>query len=174
MVKTQPSCLLETLESRRLLSASLSSRGVLHIDGSAQADHISINLRGAKVLVTVNGETTVFDARKVHRVVASGGDGSDAIECADRKANHAIRLNLAGGAGNDTLVGGRADDVLAGGGGKDKLAGQAGNDTLTGGKGNDKAEGGDGDDDVCGGAGDDDVEGGDGANDHVIGFRRPG
>src|SRR5690349_14249720 len=162
---SDPFAFVESLESRRLLSASLSPRGVCYVDGTSKGDVITVNVRGSKVLVTVNGDTTAFAAGKVRRVVASGGGGGDNIDVSDGKAARAVPMNLVGGAGNDTLAGGSAGDEIVGGRGKDHLAGRGGDDTLTGGAGDDKEDGGAGDDDVSGGGGNDDVDGGDGAGD---------
>src|SRR4051812_26474266 len=103
MSDPSPYGFVEPLEPRKLLSASLSPRGVCYVDGTAAGDHITVNVKGSKVIVTVNGDATVLSAKKVRRVVASGVGGNDSIECADGHAARAVALNLVGGAGNDTL-----------------------------------------------------------------------
>ena len=75
-------------------------------------------------------------------------------------------VNIAGGAGNDTILGGNMNDTLNGGAGDDSMSGGSGNDYLTGGQGADALDGGDNSDtllidnldtDVIGGAGIDKV-----------------
>lgn len=76
---------------------------------------------------------TALAGTGVKRVVLDGGDGNDTLDgsAAD------VRLEVYGGAGNDTLLGGSKNDVLSGGDGNDVLTGGKGLDTLDGGAGND-------------------------------------
>jgi hypothetical protein len=116
-------------------------------------------------------------------VWASGGPGSDYIECGPR-GDHlygdggddtliggAGKDFMDGGANNDTMNGGDerdtmfgrdGDDLLHGDGGFDAIHGDNHNDQIWGDDGNDELFGNDGDDDLYGRAGDDTLEGGNG------------
>ena len=76
---------------------------------------------------------TALAGTGVKRVVLDGGDGNDTLDgsAAD------VRLELYGGAGNDTLRGGSKNDVLSGGDGNDYLSGGKGQDVMFGGSGAD-------------------------------------
>ena len=174
-VKRGQHSVIETLESRRHLSASaptMDANGIVQVTGTRHADHISIGLEtdNSKLDVTVNGVVTTFNTSDVKGVVASGGNGKDDLEVSEANGAFDAPVTLVGGNGNDILVGGSGDDVLSGQNGKDKLAGGAGNDSLAGGRGNDSEGGGAGDDNMSGGAGNDSLDGGDG-NDAISGGR---
>lgn len=88
-----------------------------------------------------------------------GGNGNDVLSASGNPIGD-VRLNMDGGAGNDTVQGGTGDETLRGGLGNDFVNGGAGNDTISGGAGNDTVEGADGNDSVNGDGGQDTVRGG--------------
>ena len=77
-------------------------------------------------------------------------------------------LDLAGGAGNDTLIGEEGDDHLFGDDGRDSLRAYEGDDLIRGGKGSDRLHGGSGEDRLEGGWGNDSMWGGQ-HDDHLKG-----
>ena len=168
--------LVESLEVRRLLSATLEGR-VLTITGTDDADRVSIVQLGTKLIVTETTLTTsplelrrptstrtVFERGAVDSISADLKGGNDAIgmlHSFSRIRGGNLPMTVNGGAGNDRLRGGSGNDNLDGGDGNDLLYGGAGNDTLLGGAGTDR---------LGGDAGDDTLEGGDG-RDHLHGGR---
>lgn len=95
------------------------------------------------------------------------GAGNDSLSVAETLSAQ-VRVNVQGGADNDTLRGGAGDDRLDGQAGNDSLDGGDGADVLTGAAGTDMLKGGNGNDILNGGAGDDLLDGGDG-NDQLNG-----
>lgn len=168
------SAVLETLEGRRMLSASplvgsadLSSTGVLDITGTRRADQISVGLNAAdstKLDVTINGVTSTFDLAAVRSVHMSGGNGKDVLRVDEASGAISLSVRLDGGNGKDVLVGGSGHDELYGGKGKDDLDGGAGDDDLYGEAGKDSLDGEEGDDDLDGGKGKDACRGGAGSD----------
>ena len=150
---------IETLESRRLLAATLTD-GVLTIDGTAAADSIRVSQSGSTITVRDGVTTTTIDAGQVDEVVINAGDGNDRVR-ADRLARPAI---VDGGAGDDRIYGGNDDDILDGGDGDDRLYGRGGDDSIEGGAGSDLLVGDAGDDDLAGGDGADRINGGAGTD----------
>lgn len=158
---------IETLERRRLLSASLVG-GTLSVSGTAHADNISISMHAGdatKLDINLNGTTQSFDKSDVSAIVVSAGAGNDFVILDELDGKIDIPTTLLGGAGNDLLNGGSGDDFLSGGGGNDALFGGGGDDTLDGGVGVDKLTGGADNDSVIGGAGNDRLFGGAGDDD---------
>ena len=176
--------LVESLEDRRLLSATLEGR-VLTITGTDDADRVSIVQLGTQLIVTETTLTssptelrrptstrTAFDLAAVDSISAELKGGNDAIGMMHsfsriRPRNLAMTVNggdgsdvLRGGPGNDNLDGGDGNDLLYGGLGNDTLRGGAGGDRLGGDGGNDTLEGGDGRDHLHGGHGTDILRGG--------------
>ena len=130
--------MIESLESRRLLAASLDG-GVLTVTGTELNDRISIGVRGTQVVV-LDGRTFFrFDAAAVDRVVVDALGGGDSVSLSDTLTKPAT---VNGGAGNDRLRGGGGTDTLNGGEGNDALDGGAGDDNLDGGAGDDRLGGG--------------------------------
>ena len=95
---------------------------------SANVERIAIN--GSKIEVGAGLAGTAL-ANGV--LVLTGTDGADVLN----GSRSDIKLDLAGGVGNDILRGGKANDVIAGGAGSDKIYGGAGTNQLYGGAGND-------------------------------------
>ena len=116
---------VEALETRRLLSASLTSKGTLVVEGTAAADAISVRRSGGSIVVLTaeqDGSAAAepvlrFKAAKVKRVLVEAGDGSDLVDV----TLSTVPTTVAGGTGNDVLTG-RAGCTLVGGGGNDYLA----------------------------------------------------
>jgi Ca2+-binding RTX toxin-like protein len=158
---------IETLEDRRLLSASL-SHGILAINGSGHDDVIRVTIdrsNHAMLDVSVNHSVKHFERGEVHKIKISGGRGHDDMRTA---ANITTPVTMSGGDDDDVLVSGGGDDVLSGGNGDDSLSAGTGDDTLKGGVGDDSLTGGDGNDDVDGNGGEDHIDGGRG-RDHFHG-----
>jgi Ca2+-binding RTX toxin-like protein len=120
--------MLEVLEDRRLLSASL-VKGTLTITGTPSADTISIAPKSTKLVVRQSGVSPKsFTLAKVKHIKVNGGAGNDTIS-----VNSRVRINavLNGEAGNDVLSGGGGADTLDGGVGADSFDGGVGIDTVT-------------------------------------------
>jgi len=159
---TQP--LVESLEQRRLLSASLHG-GLLAIKGTAAGNDIQIEVNHSNIVVTMDGSSKTFRLADVRRIKAMGGKGNDDIHFNRAGGKLSVPMTLVGGVGNDTLVGGNGDDVLKGGAGDDDCQGGTGDDTCVGGAGDDSVDGGAGDDSLDGNNGDDEIDGGAGNDD---------
>jgi Ca2+-binding RTX toxin-like protein len=140
--------MLESLESRRLLTTTLTD-GTLVVIGTAGNDDIGIwQPDTTTTRVVFNGQTTDYATADVKGISIDGGDGNDLIVV----GKHGQNATLIGGRGNDSLSGGDGDDRLYGGPGNDYLFGRGGNDTLDGGAKRDGA------DLMLGGAGNDTVD----------------
>lgn len=148
--------MLESLESRRLLSVTLED-GVLTVTGTADADHLAVGRSSAGIVVNDNGTTSTWDPTLVDSIVINALEGSDQI---------AIHSPLGKPL---TANGGDGDDALRGGPGREHLNGDAGNDKIFGGGGGDLLDGGDDNDIIVGGPGEDRMLGGNG-NDRFDAF----
>jgi Ca2+-binding RTX toxin-like protein len=163
--------MFESLESRRLLAASLSN-GVLTVTGTWRDDLIRIVQKQTTVNVTINGQLSKFTIPKVKSVIVAGNRGDDRIlidlgqhvflgdVTEGATIDTSIKaLTADGGGGNDTIdSSGGSVDLLRGGDGNDylrsvtirgnQLKGEGGDDTLIGGISGDDLSGGDGNDTV--------------------------
>jgi Ca2+-binding RTX toxin-like protein len=177
---------LESLESRRLLSASIEN-GVLMVDGTNHSDEITLRLNhddSGKLDVSINGEVTQFTVSDITGgVKIEGHNGKDHLMVSDTEGDITLNVTMMGGSGRDVLRGGAETDELFGGNGKDliyagggddwcvggrgndEMHGEAGDDVLHGGRGKDELNGDEGDDDLDGGKGKDAVFGDDGNDD---------
>ena len=159
--------IFETLEDRRLMSASVSlSGGELLVQGdAATADHgIRVNLTASRdsVRVAVAGsKAQTFDRDAVGSIRMIGTEGDDVLNLA-RTVNVPAYVNGLGG--DDRIAGGAAGDTLDGAAGDDRITGNDGDDTLAGGAGDDRLAGNDGNDTLDGGADGDRLDGGRGEN----------
>jgi hypothetical protein len=155
--------MIENLEIRRMLSASLDSHGALIVGGTTGNDVITVSLDNRKGILnlSLDGKISHFKLSKVKKINVNAGSGNDKITVAPNVRISATEL---GGAGNDSLTGGAGNDSLDGGAGNDTLNGSAGNDTLAAGAGDDSVEGGDGDDAIRASAGHDRIDGGAGSD----------
>lgn len=176
--------MIETLETRRLLSATLNlDTHVLSVVGGPDAtnDKIEISLTppsmegpnptGPKIVVKdlVANTTTEFAARDVGRIVVRTGAGNDEVKIGPNVLRPGQLAVVELGEGNDKALianvrsevfGGPGNDTLFGGHGPDKLIGGDGDDVLGGGDGPDILLGGKGNDTLRGGNGNDILEGG--------------
>ncbi len=164
------------MEPRRLLSATLSDKGLLMIMGEKSAsnaivvDTVTDAASGTTQLsVDVNGTVSTFDLALVKKIFVRGGTLDDMITFNESGGAMTVKTLVHGHAGNDTIttasgddrvLGGAGDDVINTGAGNDLVRGDAGNDTLGGGIGNDRLHGGLGNDNLLGGDGDDILAGG--------------
>lgn len=143
---------------RPTLAPGLSDTGVLHVDGTAGNDLISLDVVGSQLVVKVNASTWSFPADEVKSTEIWGWQGNDTI------LGSAMKDVIYGMWGDDLLSGRAGDDFISGGAGNDTIGGGSGNDTLYGNIGNDMIQGGGGNDVIWGGAGRDSIDGGAGDN----------
>jgi Ca2+-binding RTX toxin-like protein len=149
---------LESLESRRMFSASLYG-STLYVDGTAGSDTIQVSVSYGPffnlVNVYENGVNTAFPSYLVSRVNVYGYGGNDTI-------------GVGAGIGATYLSGGDGDDRIYGGNANDTIVAGNGNDTVFAGNGNDYVYGGFGDDEIHGG-GNNDALYGDAGSDWLLG-----
>jgi Ca2+-binding RTX toxin-like protein len=133
--------MLESLESRRLLSFSVSG-GVLTVTGTSNPDNILVRKDGTDLTIVENGVNGTTAAADVTSIVIHGNAGNDKLAIAVG-LDHGISLPtvLNGGDGNDQLLGGEGNDVENGGNGNDVMnGGPRGKDTFNGGAGRDRVD----------------------------------
>lgn len=148
---------VEAVEPRMLLSATLSGNGTWTIRGTNASDEIYIardETDSSVLLAEVNGQVIdwQFEA-DVSRIRVYGGRGHDHIEIDETAGAIGTRTLLKGQQGHDTIIGGSGNDRIIGNGGHDELIGNDGNDVVLGGSGNDYLSGGLGEDRLRGGSG---------------------
>ncbi|MGE5612557.1 MAG: calcium-binding protein [Bacillota bacterium] len=150
--RSQTPC-LESLESRRLLSASVRG-GTLLVTGTPGDDTITIDYNKQKSLyqVSINQSVQTFNAKAVKAISVDAGNGNDRVTVTPRVT---VNTTILGGAGNDTLTGGSGTDLIEGGPGNDLIHGGNGNDLLYGDAGNDTLFGDAGNDTLGGDANED-------------------
>ena len=162
---------LESLENRRLLSASLNATsGLLTITGTDNPDHIAAFKFDGKLIVSettfvpktstkpasVLSHKTSFALSSVKSILVNAGGGNDSASLAGFwGAWLSIPSTINGGAGNDWLVGGNGADSISGNAGNDHIEGRGGADILHGNDGRDYLVGGAGADQIYGDAGND-------------------
>jgi Ca2+-binding RTX toxin-like protein len=112
------SCLVQSLEARRLCSTSLLNR-VLTIDGTHRGDRIDCSASARRIYVRVNGQTASFALGEVSQIRVFAYRGNDVVNL----GAIVLPCTLIGAAGDDQLIGGAGDDVLDGGSGSDLLGG---------------------------------------------------
>lgn len=166
-------CALALLIVPAIASASVASRSgnAVTITGGAESNVISLtseccyyNARISDAAgITAEGECTQDSPTAVTcgtsqdelDVSVTLGDGNDSFTA----PSGALRVNVDGGAGDDTIVGTGGDDVIRGGEGNDDLEGSHGNDQVSGDAGDDIVGGGTAADTVIGGPGRDRIAG---------------
>src|SRR4051794_31072954 len=103
--------MFETLEARRLLTATLNN-GILTITGGAAGDSLIAENQGSNVRVIENGSRiSSFKATKVSNIVFNGLAGNDTL------TNNSSKPSIMnGGADNDIMIGSPsvADDFNGG------------------------------------------------------------
>lgn len=140
--------MLESLESRRLMTASPSP---LVIAGTSLADCIVVSQRANTLTVNINGVKTEYDAATVSKLVVWAKAGDDRISLAGVK----VKAEVFGEGGHDYIIGGQLGDLIEGGKGCDTLVGAGGDDRLLGCDDDDVLIGGTGRDTMSGGNGKD-------------------
>ena len=159
-----------------------STNGIVTINGTDDADTISVIQRGGNLQVRRNGTMETFAATSVSQLNISAGAGNDVIDFSGININTYVDAGdgndlvtggggndtITGGAGKNTIYGGDGNDRLNGSGSPDQLYGQAGDDRLYGNGGNDHLDGGGGVDRLFGGDGNDTLLGGS-SNDKLYG-----
>jgi Ca2+-binding RTX toxin-like protein len=123
---------IDTLESRRLLSAVLKN-GTLTVIGTDHRDKINfwIDADHHDRLIVLDGVGKFsFDRSKVDLISAMGGLGDDDLAALNIGGEVDIPMILNGGKGNDFISGGSANDTLIGFSGDDTLFGGAGIDVA--------------------------------------------
>lgn len=124
--------MLESLESRRLMTATLNEEGLLAIHGSDINDDVMVWQPVPEIMrVEHNGAVTDFATAQVKQLYVNVFGGDDKVILGRRTVN----AMLIGGEGNDTLSAGEGNDTVCGDGGNDYLFGGGGHDYLNGGDG---------------------------------------
>jgi Ca2+-binding RTX toxin-like protein len=123
-MQTNPFC--ESLESRRLLSVSLSD-GILVVQGTSADDRLNIFRTVDDVTVDLNDAEQRFPQSQVSVILIDTGFGADRIVLSRTLQ---VRAQIKGGRGNDSISGGDGRDTIYGDGGNDYLFGGGGNDVL--------------------------------------------
>lgn len=142
--------MLESLESRRLMTANLADNGLLTIHGSDIDDDVMVWQPLPEVMrVEHNGAVTDFVTAEVKAIYVNVFGGDDKVILGRRTVN----AKIIGGEGSDTLSAGQGNDTICGDGGNDYLFGGGGHDYLNGGDGT-----GNDSDEIIGGAGWDTVD----------------
>ena len=138
---------LEQLESRQVLAASvtasLSNKGVLTIQGTESGDYLwvrqSNGIAGTFISVdncqiSVKGKMCdSVSVSDVTKIVIYGKGGSDSISLHLDYQTVDIDAEVQGGSGDDSIWSGDGDDTLVGNAGQDYLFGYGGDDLLDGG-----------------------------------------
>ncbi|MGH7176643.1 MAG: calcium-binding protein, partial [Tepidisphaeraceae bacterium] len=138
---------LETLESRRMLSVSVSN-GIVRVRGTEQPDDIQIRQDLRNIYITDNGVKNTLAKSRVSRIIVDTLGGDDIVQASQQVTRRMLVRagqgadSVTGGAANDQIFGGDNDDLLRGGGGKDKLWGERGDDVVQGNADNDSLWGG--------------------------------
>ena len=124
---------------------------------------LSAGIKG--VSFTADADLDITFSQVPGSVELAGGAGNDTLSAGGGYGTGQLypgRVTLRGDAGDDALSGSGLDDLLVGGTGADTLQGGSGNDELLGEAGNDTLQGQDGNDRLVGGPGADSLSGGNG------------
>lgn len=125
---------LQSLEPRRLLSLSVSlEAGELTVVGTQEADEIIVETDKKLLYVRFGGDIEFSAPRKtIKSIIVRGRLGDDRITIGPTVA---ATGQLGGGGGDDLLTGGRKSWEIAGDAGQDTLLGGSGRDVFSGGEG---------------------------------------
>ena len=99
--------------------------GVVTVTGTASNDALTISESGGN-LIFDKPNTTISLLGFVPPIIINLGSGDDILDA----STTGQRLNIFGGAGNDTIKGGKFNDLISGGPGADNLNGGLGLDVL--------------------------------------------
>jgi len=119
---------------------SLSSDGILHVNGTTSDDTITFAVKGKTLTCYRNGIPDSLPLASVRGIVITGQGGNDSIDA----SKLSIPVTITTGSGNDSIIGSKAADLISSGDGNDTILGGKGNDTLVGGLGADLLVGGSG------------------------------
>jgi Ca2+-binding RTX toxin-like protein len=167
------SCSLESIESRRLLSASMSSLhdGMLMLRGTRGDDAITVTVDpndATRLAVKINADAASYARADVRLIIIRAGAGNDFISLSSMTDPNSldppslavdVPSVIHAGDGHDTVLGGNGRDIIHAGKGNDLVNALGGNDVVYGNAGDDSLTGGDGDDLLEGGEGNDVLEG---------------
>jgi Ca2+-binding RTX toxin-like protein len=151
--------MIENLEPRKLLAGVSLHKGILTVNGTEDSDVVQFERQKKTdttpsggvffrdhLIVILNAEIIAdfaFADINLVKIKLKGGDDSCIA------GRQALRFDMDGGEGNDTLSGGTKSDILRGGAGVNILTGgtgddhmisTAGDDSITGGVGSDTAD----------------------------------
>ncbi len=175
----QTNRLIESLESRRLLSSATLNGGLLRVLGDSETTNdIAITVSGDDLVVAHNGNTDTFAKADVRHVLVRGGAESDTVNVAtlgvfvrvmtwggdDNVTTGDDRCAIFLGDGNDTAAIGDGKAVIYGGDGDDSITVGNGGAWVFAGRGNDTIVAGDGRNLIHGGSGNDNITAGNGNN----------
>ncbi len=118
----------------------------LVVEGTPNADIITLSELAGQVTVDLNGGLWQFDVADYDRVFIDALSGDDNIDLSATSQPTLVK----GGGGNDTVLGSQGENVIRGGGGNDRIFGGDLDDSLNGGSGRDSIEGADGNDTLHG------------------------
>lgn len=161
--------LIESLETRRLLSTATLRGHTLRVAGDVDADNtiiVSLNDAGDQVQVNINSEAAqFFTLADVKRIIVRGRNGNDTLGVDEARGGLGrILVYMEGGDGNDEIGTGLERDIINGGKGDDFLHDAGGNNIVSGGDGTDNIITSDGNDWISGGPGDDTIDAFNGRN----------
>ena len=164
---------VESLESRQLLSGASLHGGILRVWGDAGAvNTISVanSADGLNVDVTINSVNRLGVNKPFSRSFAKslgissvwvrGGFLADTITASAVNGAFTLPMRVDGGAGNDVIRTGEGNDIVFAGAGNDTVDTDDGNDWIRGMIGDDVLDSGGGDDRVTGGVGNDTIDAG--------------
>lgn len=118
--------MLETLESRQLLSAIIQNGFIITAEGDLNsANRIDAQIFGHSLRLQLNGQERWFDRDSRITIFANGGNANDTITVND---NVPFPVTVNARAGNDSIKTGSGNDTINAGDGYDSVDGGAGND----------------------------------------------
>ena len=135
---------------------SLSSDGILHVNGTTSDDTITFAVKGKTLTCYRNGVPDSLPLASVRGIIITGQGGNDSIDA----SKLSIPVTITTGSGNDSILGSKAADSISSGDGNDTILSGKGNDTLLAGNGNSYIDGGAGDDIITAGSGANTIHGG--------------
>lgn len=111
------------------------------------------------VPVTINGSTDLAGLTSIAVIGSAGADVIDLSPLDPASLPAGIRISIAAGEGDDSVMGSAIADSISGGNGQDLLIGGSGDDWIDGGEASDSLLGSGGRDTIFGAAGDDRING---------------